>query len=75
MVQTRAVSGRGGPPGVAEELQEVVRQAYQVPLARDVEESSRTEAAESPGFFDLPEDRFDNLFASGVGGATFASLK
>src|ERR1017187_7135857 len=59
--------GLWGPSG-PEQLEQVGRQAHQLPLAANIVQAAQAEAPEASSLLDLPEDRLDDRLAHLVNG-------
>jgi hypothetical protein len=58
-----ALSSNFPQQSTAKQLQKVVRQAYQVPLAHHISKASQQKLPKATHLFDLPENRLDYLLA------------
>src|SRR5262245_37045470 len=54
---------------VAPKLEQIMRQTYQTPFTTNVGQAAQQKPAETTRFFDLPEHRFHDHFASDIQGS------
>src|SRR6266508_49231 len=68
-------SGRSGAGAGAEELEQVVGQTDEPPLAADLADPAQPEASEAPHVFDLPEHGLWNCLAPSIHGPACGGLQ